>query len=86
MLQYEMIIAKDIHSIKKIVNAIELYYEGKPVKQICKKFEIEPETFSIWIAEYSQIAIEFMELRKENEALKKILMHLTGKCQEIDPK
>ena len=71
------------HSLKTIVNAIEQYYEGKQIKNICKDFQIEHELFNSWLAEYRHIAVELIELKKENEKLRKMFIDLILKYGNI---
>jgi putative transposase len=66
-------------SLKVIVNAIEQYYGGKQKKCICKDFQIEHKLFNTWLEEYKHIAVELIELRKENEKLRAMFIDLTLK-------
>ncbi|KQC00123.1 hypothetical protein [Pedobacter sp. Hv1] len=69
--------------VKMIVKAIEAYYNGKQLQQICEEHEIEQEVFHNWLLEYKHLAIEIMELRIENERLRKIYVDLSLKHQSL---
>ncbi len=69
------------HSLKTMVVAIEKYYAGEPIKLICRELEIDPLTFNCWLAEYRHIAVEFIDLKAENEKLRKMFVDLTLKYQ-----
>lgn len=69
--------------VKMIVKSIEEYYSGKQLKQICDEHEIEQEVFHNWLAEYKHLVIEIMELRIENERLRKIFVDLSLKHQSL---
>lgn len=59
---------------KVIVRAIEEYYEGKQIAEICKEHEVEHEVFATWLEEYKCIALELIELKIENERLRKVVI------------
>lgn len=69
------------HSLKTMVVAIEKYYGGESIKLICKELEIDQPTFNTWLAEYRHIAVEFIDLKTENEKLRKMFVDLTLKYQ-----
>ncbi|MCZ4244158.1 hypothetical protein [Pedobacter punctiformis] len=59
---------------KTIIKAIEDYYSGKQIIEICKDYEIEQEVFAIWLEEYKCVALELIELKIENERLRKLVI------------
>ena len=61
-------------TVKVIVWAIEEYYDGKQIEEICREHEIEHEVFINWLKEYKCVALELMELKIENERLRKMLI------------
>lgn len=71
--------------VKKIVTAVEEYYNGKDLQEICEEHDISQELFNDWLAEYKHITVEIMELKSENERLRKLFvdhclkLHFTAK-------
>ena len=61
-------------TVKDIIRAIEEYYGGKKLEQICEEYEIEHVVFENWLLEYKQITVEIMDLRLENERLRKLFV------------
>lgn len=61
-------------TVKDIIRAIEEYYGGKKLEQICEEYEIEHLVFENWLLEYKQITVEIMDLRLENDRLRKLFV------------
>lgn len=61
-------------TVKIIVRAIEEYYDGKQIEEVCRELEIEHEVFIAWLKEYKGVALELMELKIENGRLRKMLI------------
>lgn len=62
---------------KQIVTAIESFYRGKNVKDICKEMDIKMSTFYRWKTQHGGIAKEYMRIKLENERLHKMYSNLS---------
>lgn len=60
--------------VNEIVHAIEAYYRGKQIDDICATYMIAVVTFYNWLAEYKQVALELRMLKIENERLREVLI------------
>ncbi len=70
LLMYENI------SPKSIIGAIEEYYNGLQIEQICDKYQINKDIFTDWLANYKDVALDFMNLKLENEKLRTMYVNL----------
>ncbi len=69
----------DHTSVKLIVSAIEDYYSGRKVTDICEDHEITEIVFNNWLAKYKHVAFEIMELKLENERLRNMFINVSLK-------
>ncbi|WP_410221392.1 hypothetical protein [Pedobacter sp.] len=63
-------------SPKSIIGAIEEYYNGLQIEQICDKYQINKDIFTDWLANYKDVALDFMNLKLENEKLRTMYVNL----------
>ncbi|WP_199141624.1 hypothetical protein [Pedobacter sp. ASV12] len=71
-------------SVKQIVIAIEQYYDGKQIQEICDEYEIECFVFDNWLKEFKQIALEMMQMRNENHRLRKLFIEASLKNDSLN--
>lgn len=70
-------------SVKQIVIAIEQYYNGRHIQEICDEHQIERFVFDNWLKEFKQITLEMMEMRNENERLRKLFIEASIKNDSL---
>lgn len=74
--------------VKKIITAVEEYYNGRDLQEICEEHDISQELFNSWLAEYKYITVDLMELKLENERLRKLFvdqflkLHFSGSAEK----
>ncbi len=66
----------DTKSLKTMITAVVDYYEGEPIENIRAEHIIEQHEFHLWVEAYRSIALEFVELRLENEKMRKIVVDM----------
>ena len=78
-------------TVEQKLSAIKDYEAGMKVEKICRKHDINPNTFYKWKAKYEESGVDGLtpkvissvtskesELRRENEELKKLLGEKTS--------
>ena len=60
--------------VKKIITTVEEYYNGRDLLEICEEHDISQELFNNWLAAYKYITVDLMELKLENERLRKLFV------------
>ncbi|WP_131539380.1 helix-turn-helix domain-containing protein [Pedobacter nototheniae] len=70
-------------SILEIVKVLMKRSEGVKIAEICKEHQLSPATFHRWQTRYGYLAIEYAQLKKENEHLKHIYTNLFEKHEML---
>ncbi|QNN44701.1 MULTISPECIES: hypothetical protein [Pedobacter] len=61
----------------QIIGCIQEFYDGREPEEICAELAIDKPLFDAWIREFGSVANELLELRDENEALRKMFTNLS---------
>lgn len=64
-------------TLSQIILIIEKRFNGAKVKDICNKAGIDTTTFHRWERQYKGLVQEYMEIKKENERLRKMFTNLS---------
>lgn len=68
---------------KIAIDAIQDYYNGRSIDMVCAANEITRAVFDNWLLYFKVVALEIMELKTENERLRKMFVDLSLASQAL---
>ena len=79
----DLALNEDPTRVKNAVDAIQSYYNGRPIEMICAENEITRAVFDHWLRYFKVVALEIMEMKTGNERLRKMFVDLSLASQAL---